>query len=290
MYAIMGATGQTGGAALQELRRRGAGVRALVRDASRAASVAAEGVETMVADVDDPDALTRAFTGVEGAYVMLPPHLQADDAVAAGRRTSQAVAEAIDRAGLEHVVALSSGGAHLAEGTGVIRTLHDFEAELRATRARVTFIRASDFMENWAFAVPAVLEAGILPSGRTPFDRPMLTVSTLDIGRLAARCLLERPSAERVLNLTGPADYSPRDLAAAFADIVGRPVELVPLPREALLPAFLEAGVGPDYARGLVEVYDGLNSGLIDFEPRFGMLVRGEVRLTQAVRAMVDRS
>jgi uncharacterized protein YbjT (DUF2867 family) len=286
MYAIMGATGQTGGAALRELRRLGAGVRALVRDPSRGAALRADGVETVVADADDVDALTRAFTGVEGAYVMLPPHLQADDAIAAGLRTARAVAEAIDRAGLKHVVALSSGGAHLAQGTGVIRTLHDFEAELRRTRTEVTFIRASDFMENWAFAVPAALEAGVMPSGRVPFDKPMLTVSALDIGRLAARRLLD-PGEEWILNLTGPADYSPNDLAAAFATAVGRPVQIVPLPREALLPAFLEAGIGPDYARGLVEVYDGLNAGLIDFEPGVGVLVRGEVSLVEAVRAMV---
>ena len=286
MYAIMGATGQTGGAALRELRRLGADVRALTRDPAKAAALTAEGVEAMVVDPDDADALTRAFTSVEGAYVMLPPHLQADDAVRAGRRTSRAIAEAIDRAGLGHVVALSSGGAHLAEGTGVIRTLHDFEAELRRTRAEVTYIRASDFMENWAFAVPAVLEAGVLPSGRVPFDKPMLTVSALDIGRLAARRLLD-PGDDWILNLTGPADYSPIDLAEAFATVIGRQVQIVPLPREALLPAFLEAGIGPDYAQGLVEVYDGLNSGLIDFEPGVGVLVRGEVTLVEAVRAMV---
>ncbi|WP_309646197.1 NmrA family NAD(P)-binding protein [Phenylobacterium sp.] len=283
MFAVMGATGQTGSAVVAELRRRGAQVRALTRDPAGASRLNVAGVDVACADPADPSALTAAFEGMAGAYVMIPPHLQSADVLAEGLATSEAIAQAVRRSGLKHVVALSSGGAHLARGTGVIRTMHDMEAALRRTSASVTFLRASDFMENWAFAAPIAIEHGVVPSGRTPLDGPMETVSTLDIGRVAAECLLDFRDGERVVNLLGPREYSPREVAEAYGRALGKLVEVAPLPRAALVPTYMEAGLGEDYARGLAEVYDGLNAGLIGFEPGVGETRRGSVTLDEAI-------
>lgn len=298
MYAIMGATGHTGGAAAAELARRGAAVRAITRDPARAGALRAAGAEVVAADAADADALAAAFAGADGVYVLVPPDVRAADAIAAARRTSAAIAQAARRAGVPHVVALSSGGSHLPDGTGLVRTLHDLEAALRAalggTGAALTVVRASDFMENWEAALPVAREQGVLPSTRAPLDGPMECVSVVDVGRAAAECLLAGPPAaapgaprrERVLNLLGPAEYTPRDAAAAFAAALGRPVEPVVVPRDAFVPAFVEAGIGDDYARGLAELYDALNAGRLVFEPGVGETRRGTVTLREAAERM----
>jgi uncharacterized protein YbjT (DUF2867 family) len=242
------------------------------------------------AEASDADALAAAFAGADGVYVLVPPDVRAAPAIAAARRTSAAIAEAARRAGVRHVVALSSAGAHLPDGTGLVRTLHDLEAALRAalggTGAALTIVRATDFIENWEAALPAAREQGVLPSTRTPLDGPMECVSVVDVGRAAAECLLAGPPAaprrERVLNLLGPAEYTPRDVAAAFAAALGRPVEPVLVPRDAFVPAFLEGGIGDDYARGLAELYDALNAGRLVFEPGVGETRRGTVTLREA--------
>jgi len=218
--------------------------------------------------------------------VLIPALVQARDLLQEAKAVAEPIAEAIDRAGLRHVVALSSGGSHLSKGTGAIRTLHDFEVALRQTQASITYIRASDFMENWIYAIPIARHDGVLPSGREPLDAPLQTVSTIDIGRLAAECLLDRHEGERIINLLGPEDYSPRQIAEALGAILGRNVEAVPIPRDELLPALADGGFGPDYARRVVELYDGLNTGLIAFEPGVGELRRGATTITEALRAM----
>ena len=287
MFAIMGATGHTGGAAVAVLRQRGAAVRALTRDPAKAGHLAGDGVEVAAADPADIDSLTTAFDGVEAAYVMIPPHVDAEDALAAARATAEAIAEAVTKAGVARVVALSSGGAHLSEGTGLIRTLYDLEQAMRRTGVPTTLLRATDFMENWGSVVPVVLADGILPSVLTPLDRKTETVSATDVGRTAAELLLSPHQGERIVNLLGPETYSPNDAAAAFSAVLGKPVRAEPMPHEALLPAFLESGLGEDYARGLVELYDALHAGRLVFEPGVGETRRGSTTLVEAVRAML---
>jgi len=282
----MGATGNTGKAAVAGLLRRGAEIRALTRDPAKASHLKSSGVDIVAADPRNAVSLAKAFTGIDAAYVMIPALVQARDLLREAKGIAQAVAEAIDMAGLSYVVALSSGGSHLSKGTGAIRTLHDFEAALRQTKASITYIRASDFMENWAYALPIARHGGILPSGREPLDQPMQTVSTMDIGRLAAECLLDRHQGERIINLLGPRDYSPRQIAEALGTIIGKHVEAVPIPRDELLPALQEGGFGAEYARRVTELYDGLNSGVIGFEPGVGQTRRGITTIADALRMM----
>jgi uncharacterized protein YbjT (DUF2867 family) len=61
---VVGATGQTGFAAVRKLRARGAAVRALIRDAAHAARFTALGVEPVQGDLTDSASLRLACDGV----------------------------------------------------------------------------------------------------------------------------------------------------------------------------------------------------------------------------------
>lgn len=119
MFAIMEATGASGGAALAELRRCGIRVRALARDPERAAGLWTQGIEVVIAAPGDADALADAFRGVEAACVMSSP-----------RGPSTAIAWAVGQAGLRHVVAITPDDGP-----------PEFEDALLATGASVTFVR-----------------------------------------------------------------------------------------------------------------------------------------------------
>ena len=284
MFVIMGATGQTGGATLRELRRRGATVRAITRDPQRASF--GEGVEAVRGDPTDGTGLAAAFAGAEAAYVMLPPLLQAEDVLAASKDVSQAIADAVRDARVPYVVALSSGGAHLADGSGILRTLYDFERALRMTGAAITFLRAGNFMEDWVSVLAVARSEGVLPSGHAPLDTPMETVSTEDIGGCAAALLLDPVPGERIVNCLGPQDYTPTDAAAALTRLLGRPVTAVVASRDDTLAGLLAAGMSGDCAEKVVELSEGLNAGRIFFEP-VGETRRGNVTLEQALRRLI---
>jgi uncharacterized protein YbjT (DUF2867 family) len=289
MYAIMGATGQTGGATLAALRGGGAPIRAIMRDAERAAHLAAPDVTLVKADMGDVGSLTEAFSGAQAAYVLNPVGAQATDALAEAGRVSAAIAEAIRRAGLKHVVALSSIGAHLQEGSGVVRALHDFEAALRQTGVPTSFIRAANFMENWAELFGVASEHGVLPSMLQPLDRRDQTVSTGDVGATAAALLRQGPGGERIVSLVGPDEYSAVDVAALLSRLVDRTVTAVATPRAEWEPDLIAAGLGVSYAGELAALYDGINAGRLGFEPGIGEIRRGTVTLEQALRAALAR-
>jgi len=65
---VTGATGFTGTALTLELCRRGYRVRALVRDAKRAEDLEKQGVEIVVGDITDPQAVDRAVDGRTHVY------------------------------------------------------------------------------------------------------------------------------------------------------------------------------------------------------------------------------
>ena len=73
MYAIIGASGNTGNVIAQKLLAHGEKVRAIGRDATRLAGLVQKGAEAFVAGVTDVEALTQAFRGAKAVYLMIPP-------------------------------------------------------------------------------------------------------------------------------------------------------------------------------------------------------------------------
>lgn len=286
MFAIMGATGQTGGAALETVLAAGGAARAIFRDPGRAAGLAGKDITFAKADLDDVDALTAALADVEAAYVLNPVPVMAENVFAAAARNGAAIAEAARRARVPHLVALSSSGAHHAEGTGVVRALHDFEHALRGAAPSLTFIRATEFMENWGGVLSVAAEHGVLPSLRQPLDLRGETVSARDVGRQAAAELGRPHAGERIVNLIGPAEYSPEDAAQALSELLGKPVMAVATPRAEWESGLVAAGLGASYARELAGLYDAMNAGRAAFE-EIGEMRRGEVTLKQALAAML---
>jgi uncharacterized protein YbjT (DUF2867 family) len=282
MYVIAGATGHTGKIVAETLLAGGKPVRALVRDPAKAAALRARGAEVAVADLEDSAALARAFAGAAAAYVLIPPRPTSPRVLADQGRVLEALARAIEESRLPHVVLLSSHGAQHEAGTGPVRALHAAEVRLRATGAAVTALRAPYFMENWAASLGAVAN-GILPT----FIAEGVTLAmaaTPDIGRAAARLLVEGGAGSRIVELAGPRDYSSADVAAAVSAIAGRPIQPAYGSPEAIVPTFTGFGLSEDYARLFEEMYDAINRGHLAPE---GKVVRGTVPIEDVLRPLL---
>src|SRR2546426_4090278 len=88
------------------------------------------GAEAFVADAKDAAALASAFAGARAVYALIPPDPMAQDYRAEQETVSDALAAALDEAGVTHTVVLSSLGAEHASGTGPIAGLHSLEQKL----------------------------------------------------------------------------------------------------------------------------------------------------------------
>jgi uncharacterized protein YbjT (DUF2867 family) len=283
MYVITGATGHTGQVVASTLLSEGKPVRVVVRDAQKGEAWKRRGAEVAIAELSDAQALARAFAGADGVYVLIPPSYTSAHLLADQRKVLDAIAGAIEQAKPRHVVLLSSIGAQHATGTGPIVILHEAEERLRKL-APLTAVRAAYFMTNWANVLPLAREQGILPS-MLRADRRYAMVSTEDIGRTAARALVAGPGKTGLIELAGPEDYAPADVAETLSGILGKKVQKIDVPEEGIEPALAQAGLNPDLAALFREMYPAMSAGLIAWT---GQPVRGRVRLDEALRALLS--
>ncbi|GAB2603251.1 NmrA family NAD(P)-binding protein [Pseudactinotalea suaedae] len=282
MYTITGVTGHVGGAAARALLERGAPVRVVVRSAEKGAPWADRGAEVAVADLDDPVALAELLRGSDGAFVLLPTLPTGGDAE--HRRMAGSISEAVAAAGVPHVVALSSLGAELAEGTGPIRWLHHLETGLGAGGAVVTVLRCCHFQEKVETVLGAVLGAGIYPVFGESADVPTPMVATHDIGEVVARSLLAPPASSEVIDVLGPTSTE-REVADLLAEALGRPLQLVTIPREAWVPSMLDAGLPDALAREFAALYEAEARGLL--QPQGDRTVHGTTPLRDTLHRVL---
>jgi uncharacterized protein YbjT (DUF2867 family) len=285
MFVITGATGNTGSVVAKTLLAAGKKVRAVVRDEKKAQALKALGAELFVADITDTAALERAVSGADGVYFLSPPDNVAKDFINERKSLTEAQIAALARAKVPHVVVLSSIAAQHRDGTGPIRSLHHVEQQLRRAGIPSTFVRAAYFVENWGAVAHPVKQDGVLPSFLA-LDVPVPMVSTADIAKTAARALLEGPRGFRAIELAGPTDPTPNEVAAAAGKILNRPVKAIQAPLEAVVPTFTSFGISQNVAALYREMYEGIGSGHVAAEPG-NEKARGTTTLEETLRALL---
>jgi uncharacterized protein YbjT (DUF2867 family) len=284
MHVVFGANGRAGGETARALIAQGNAVRVVLRRAEQAANWKAMGAEVAIANINDADTVTAALDGAAGAFLLNPPPVSGDP-YARTEEIGKALAEGARRARLPKAVVLSSVGAQHASGTGVIATLHRLEALLDGAATATTFLRPGYYVETWSEVAEAAMAEGVLPTFLEP-SRTMPMVSTQDVGRTAAKLLTEDWSGKRIVELSGPHDWSPADVATAYAKALGKPVTPVFVPPDQRAPMLAEAGVPHEVAAALLGMYDGIASGQVAHEPG-RELRRGSVPLDAAVERIV---
>lgn len=231
--AVVGATGQQGGAVADALLHRGASVRAVVRTAGKAAALERRGVQIATANLDDGTTLRRAFDGVAAVFAMttMTGPAGTDGEVAQGR----AIADAARETGVPHVVYSSVGGAERDTGIPHFDSKRWVEQYLYQIGVPTAVIRPTFFMNNFRQGFPPAIRDGEIVL-RAPFAPgvPLQMIGVEDIGEAAATALLEPATLS-----SGPVEIAgdqrtPEAMADAFGAQYGRRARFEPLPIEAI--------------------------------------------------------
>lgn len=260
-------SGNIGRALTNLLLDAGEKVTIISRHADKVAELTARGARLVVGSIDDPETLREALTGQKQLFWVTPPPARPDFAAWNGA-TARLAADAARAAGVERVVILSSFLADSGPGAGPISTLFDVELAFSRRAPHVVALRAGYFMENFLHDIPSIAQ-GTVYSGVNP-DRRFPVVATRDIAYKAASFLLSQDwVGHKVVGVHGPAHISMRQAYAQIAEVVGRPVNLVPVPVDAVRSAMLGMGVPEFIVSGYCEMFSAFNSDKPDFcEPR----------------------
>lgn len=265
MYVIMGATGNTGSIVARTLLAQKQKVRAIGRSADRLAPLVAEGAEPFVCDVNDTAALTNAFSGAKAVYAMIPPSMTSENYRDEQDRVTDAIAAAVQQAGVAYVVSLSSVGADKPQGNGPVAGLHYLEQTLnQVPDLNALHLRPGYFMEN-TLAQIGIIKTMDIAAGPLRSDLALPMIATRDIGRAAANALLALDfSGKQTRELLGERDLSYAEAATIIGKAIGKPeLKYIQLPDEQLRGAFLQMGMSANVAELLLEMSAALNSGFM---------------------------
>lgn len=241
---VTGATGNTGGAAVGALVRRGTPVRAMVRSEADRGKLP-DGVQAVIADFDDPASIAAALAGAGRAYLVTPSSERAEEQQ---RRFCDLAAEA----GIRHLVVLSQLGAEEHSPVRFLRYHAAVEQHVRGLGISYTFLRPNLFFQGLlAFARPIAAEGQFYaPIG----DARVSAVDVRDIGAVAAVTLTEPGHEGATYTLTGPAALTHAQIAEALTAALGRQVTFVDVPPSAFADS-LRGVLPPWQVDGLLEDY-----------------------------------
>jgi NAD(P)H dehydrogenase (quinone) len=287
MFAITGITGNVGGEAARNLLDAKQPVRGVARDVGKCTDWAQRGCEIAGADINDAAALTAAFRGAEGVFVLVPPNFDPSPDFREARAIAATLQRALDAARPGKVVYLSTIGAQ-AEQPNLLTQHTIIEKALGDLPVPITFLRPGWFMENSGWDVAPATSSGVIPSFLQPLDKPKPMVATADVGRAAAALLQETWSGHRVVELEGPQRVTPNEIAATFSRLLGRPVKMEVVPRETWESLFLSQGMKNPTPR--IRMLAGFNEGWIEFENGEAGSRKGKVALETVLRSLVERA
>jgi uncharacterized protein YbjT (DUF2867 family) len=215
---VTGATGNIGRSVVEQLVKRGADVRALVRDPGKANFP--PNVTVVQGDLLDVDSLRGAFSGVSTLFLL--------NAVVSDEFTQALIALNLAReAGVARVVYLSVihsdryvNVPHFAGKFGIERMIEEIGFS-------ATILRPAYFMNNDLTIKEVVFGYGVYPM---PIgSKGLAMIDARDVGEIAAIELIRREQAAAPLpldriNLVGPDTLRGADVAAVWSEVLGRTI------------------------------------------------------------------
>ncbi|MGE7368772.1 SDR family oxidoreductase [Neorhizobium sp. NPDC001467] len=215
---VTGATGNVGAQVIQHLVARGADVRALVRDPSKA-TLPAE-VSVAKGDFLDVESLRAAMSGVSTLFLL--------NAVAPAEFTQALIALNLARsAGIERIVYLSVLHPDVYVNVPHFAGKFAVERMIEKMGINATILRPAYFMQNDLMIKDVMSDYGAYPM--PVGDKGLAMIDVRDIAEIATLEILRREQAAEPLrldriNLVGPETLTGSEIAAIWSDTLGRQV------------------------------------------------------------------
>jgi len=225
VVAVVGATGQQGGAVVRSLLASGGWtVRAVVRDpgSDAARALADDGAELVRADLDEPDTLRAAFEGAHGVYSV--QSFTGPDGIDGEIRQGKAVADAAKDAGVAHLVYASIDGAERASGVPHFESKFAIEQHIESLGQPATILRLVAFMDNFGtYAMPSLVDGEIVIAWPPSADTRIQLVAAQDVGVVAAAVFADLDRFVGTTVTVAGDELSMTEMAQAFTNVTGMP-------------------------------------------------------------------
>jgi uncharacterized protein YbjT (DUF2867 family) len=280
---VTGSLGHISAPLTKELIQKGHAVTVISSKADKQTEIEALGATAAIGSLQDADFLTATFAGADAVYTMVPPTSYFDhslDLLAYYRGIGSNYAAALKQTGVKHVVNLSTFGAHLNKGNGILLGAHHVEGILNELPAGVsiTHMRPASFYYNlFAYAHSIQNEDRIITNYGVGDMIPW--VSPVDIASAVAEELV-LPGNGRKMRYVASEELTGAETASIIGTAIGKPdLQWIMISDEDALEGLLKIGMNPRIAAGMVEMFGALHSGLLAEDYFRNRPVLGKVKM-----------
>ncbi len=280
---VTGSLGHIGKPLTEELVKKGHDVTVVSSKPEKRKDIQTLGAAAAIGTVEDVAFLTTTFKGADMVYTMLPPansYFNHDfDLMKYSRSVGNNYSEAIQQAGVNRVIHLSSVGAHLEKGSGLIlhhRAIEDILNKLSGVA--ITFMRPVGFYYNLYSFLPVIKNQGFIAANYGA-DENLVWVSPIDIAAAIAK-EIETPAVRRKIIYVASDELTGNETATVLGVAIGKPdLKWILLSNEQWQSGLEAAGMNPTIARGLIEMFAAQHSGLLMEDYYRNRPVLGNVKL-----------
>jgi uncharacterized protein YbjT (DUF2867 family) len=251
MILIIGATGTVGSLVLRQLTATGERFRALVRDPEKARERLGDLFEYVAGDLDRPDTLAAALSGVDRVFLLTRQSDRQPD-------QETAVVNAAARAGARYLVKLSVFRADERSPLKIARQHALTERMVRQSGLAYTILRPVFFMQNLA----AMVRDGAIHTAAG--DGRVAMVDAQDVAAVAVDALTSHGCEGKTYTLTGPQAVSFDEVAETIARQTGNPVQHVRVAPDDVRTALQRNGIAAWFAQDMANLHSMLAAGYED--------------------------
>lgn len=264
-----GSLGHIGKPLVEMLLRGGHSPTVISSNPERRNAIESMGAKAAIGSMEDIDFLAETFQGSDIVYVMetLPPGAFFDhsiDVISAISEIGEKYKQAIERSGVKQVIHLSSIGAHMERGNGLLAFHYRVESILNRLPEDVSikFMRPVGFYYNMlAFIQSIKTQGAILQNYGGDEKEPW--VSPLDIAEVIAE-EMEKPFSGREIRYIASDEVSPNQVARVLGEAIGKPdLRWISVSDEQFLDGLKAAGMNPETAKGFMEMNASRRDGTL---------------------------
>jgi uncharacterized protein YbjT (DUF2867 family) len=221
MYAVVGATGNTGRAVVKELKALGEHPLCVVRNTEKAREVLGADANVMVADLDDRASLGGVLKGIERVFIVTGHNPKSDE-------QQINVIEAAKAGGANYIVKVSGGrdvvGPNVESVNG--QAHYKIEEHLKKSGLQWCILSPGLFMQNILGQAANIKNDGKIIQP-WPKDLSVALIDVRDTGALGARVLRDPGKhAGKLYSFTGVSTTF-GDFANVIGEVIGKAITYV---------------------------------------------------------------
>jgi len=257
---VTGSLGNISRPLTEELLGKGHDVTVISSSFARQAEIESLGAKAAIGTLEDVDFLAETFKGADVIYAMEAINSKAFfnheiDFIEANIQIAKNYKEAIEKSNVKNIIHLSSIGAHMDKGNGILAFHYEVEKILNTLPENVSikFMRPVGFYYNMLAFIPTIhSDNAIIQNYGGDEKEPW--VSPFDIAAVIVE-EVEKPFMGREIRYIASEEISPNKIAQTLGEAIGKPdLQWIVISDDDLLNNLVKAGMNPETAKGFVEM------------------------------------